>query len=130
MSHNSNRFLALALILVLLTSWLAVPAAAQQAAAPAAPVTFTILHTNDIHGQLEPSGSNPGMARVAKVVNDVRAAVGAENVLLVDAGDEMQGSLLSNLQKGKPVIATFNAMGYNVATVCNHEFDCGQAVLL
>ena len=56
------------------------------------------------------------------------------NVLLVDAGDEMQGSLLSNLGmaptgKGIPTIATYNAMGYNVATFGNHEFDWGQANL-
>jgi 2',3'-cyclic-nucleotide 2'-phosphodiesterase (5'-nucleotidase family) len=98
-------------------------------AAPAVPVTFTILHTNDFHGQLEASGSNPGMARVAKVVNDIRTAVGAANVLLVDAGDEMQGSLLSNLGHGLPTIATYNAMGYNVATFGNHEFDWGQTDL-
>src|SRR5512141_2215880 len=93
---------------------------------PSIPVTFTILHTNDFHGQLEPSGSNPGMARVAAVVNGVRTAVGTDNVLLVDAGDEMQGSLLSNLQKGAPTIATYNAMGTKVATFGNHEFDWGQ----
>jgi 2',3'-cyclic-nucleotide 2'-phosphodiesterase (5'-nucleotidase family) len=108
---------------------------AQPLAAPAIPVTFTILHTNDFHGQLEASGSNPGAARVAAVVNGVRTSVGAANVLLVDAGDEMQGSLLSNLGdgtatgKGKPVIATYNAMGYNVATFGNHEFDWGQVNL-
>jgi 2',3'-cyclic-nucleotide 2'-phosphodiesterase/3'-nucleotidase len=104
-------------------------------AAPAVSVTFTILHTNDFHGQLEASGSNPGMARTAAVINGVRTAVGAANVLLVDAGDEMQGSLLSNLGdgtptgKGLPTIATYNAMGYNVATFGNHEFDWGQTVL-
>ena len=98
-------------------------------AVAASTVNFTILHTNDFHGQLEASGSNPGMARVASVVNGVRSAKGAANVLLVDAGDEMQGSLLSNLQKGEPTIATFNAMGYNVATFGNHEFDWGQSVL-
>jgi 2',3'-cyclic-nucleotide 2'-phosphodiesterase/3'-nucleotidase/5'-nucleotidase len=92
-------------------------------------ITFTILHTNDFHGQLEASGSNPGMARVAAVVNDIRSTVGPNNVLLVDAGDEMQGSLLSNLQKGAPTIATFNAMGYAVATFGNHEFDWGQSTL-
>ncbi len=69
------------------------------------------------------------MARTAAVVEGVRTAKGAANVLLVDAGDEMQGSLLSNLQQGAPTIATFNAMGYDVATFGNHEFDWGQAVL-
>jgi 2',3'-cyclic-nucleotide 2'-phosphodiesterase (5'-nucleotidase family) len=108
---------------------------AQVKAAPASPVTFTILHTNDMHGQLEASGSNPGLARVATAVNAVRTAVGSANVLLVDGGDEMQGSLLSNLGdgtatgKGKPTIATMNAMGYNVATFGNHEFDWGSVNL-
>lgn len=95
-------------------------------AAPPVPVTFTILHNNDFHGQLEPSGSNPGLARVANTVNTVRTAVGAGNVLLVDAGDEMQGSLLSNIYHGEPVIESYNEMGYNAATFGNHEFDWGQ----
>jgi len=126
-----SRPILLLTLVALLASLVAVPAVA----APAVPVSFTILHTNDFHGQLEealatPStSSNPGMARVATVVNGVRSAVGAANVLLVDAGDEMQGSLLSNLQKGEPTIATFNAMGYDVATFGNHEFDWGQTVL-
>jgi 2',3'-cyclic-nucleotide 2'-phosphodiesterase / 3'-nucleotidase / 5'-nucleotidase len=134
MSRSTKKLLALSLILMLLVSGLALPAAAQPAAAPQA-ITFTILHTNDFHGQLEPSGSNPGSSRVATIVNDVRTAVGAANVLLVDAGDEMQGSLLSNLGdgtptgKGIPTIATYNAMGYNVATFGNHEFDWGQVNL-
>lgn len=101
----------------------------QQSCVHAATTTFTILHTNDFHGQLEPSSSNPGLARVANIVNNVRSAVGTENVLLVDAGDEMQGSLLSNLQKGAPVISSYNTLGYSVATFGNHEFDWGQSVL-
>ncbi|MBI5933252.1 MAG: 5'-nucleotidase C-terminal domain-containing protein [Chloroflexi bacterium] len=103
-------------------------------AAPTVPVTFTILHTNDFHGNLEwksgGSSSNPGSARVAAVVNGVRTAVGSDKVLLLDAGDEMQGSLLSNLQKGKPTIAVYNAMGYAAATFGNHEFDWGKDVLI
>ncbi len=129
------------LIALLLVLSLALPASAPAQAAPSVPITFTILHTNDFHGQLEEvlaspgTSSNPGMARVATVANDVRTAVGADKVLLVDAGDEMQGSLLSNLGdgtpagKGAPTIATYNAMGYNVATFGNHEFDWGQTVL-
>ena len=110
------------LSLVVSPRWLHPPAQA-----PAADtVTVTMLHNNDFHGNLEPSGSNPGMARVAKVVNDVRTAVGADNVVLVDAGDKMQGSLLSNLFKGKPTIDLFNFMGYQAATFGNHEFDWGQ----
>ncbi len=126
------RALRVPLALVLMLSMFSTAVFAAPSTAPATPVTFTILHTNDFHGQLEPSGSNPGFARVATFVKNVRTAVGAGNVLLVDDGDEMQGSLLSNLGdgtatgKGIPTIAAFNALGYNVATFGNHEFDWGQ----
>ncbi len=91
--------------------------------------TFSILHTNDFHGNLELAGSNPGITRMAKVINNVRSAIGTENVLLVDAGDEMQGSLLSNLSDGAATIDLFNFLGYQAATFGNHEFDWGQTVL-
>ncbi len=125
MAKKTYKLFALVIILSLMVPFSAF------GAAPLAPtaVTFTILHTNDFHGQLDPATGNPGLARVASVVNGVRTALGAANVLLVDAGDEMQGSLLSNLQKGKPTIAGFNAMDYDVATFGNHEFDWGQSVL-
>jgi 2',3'-cyclic-nucleotide 2'-phosphodiesterase (5'-nucleotidase family) len=135
MSRTNNKVLALAMIVMLLVTALALPAAAQPAPAPPAPVTFTILHTNDFHGQLEQnsggSTSNPGMARVAKVINDVRAAntAAGKSTLLVDAGDEMQGSLLSNIWQGVPTIDVFNNMSYEVGTFGNHEFDWGQTVL-
>jgi 2',3'-cyclic-nucleotide 2'-phosphodiesterase (5'-nucleotidase family) len=94
-------------------------------------VSFTILHTNDFHGQLEKSGSNPGLPSVAYQVGVQQAAVGgAQNTILVDSGDEMQGSLLSNLNHGSPVVDAFNNMGYSVATFGNHEFDWGQANLI
>jgi 5'-nucleotidase/UDP-sugar diphosphatase len=123
-----NKKLHLMLVLILMAG-LALPASISYQAAPFDSITFTILHHNDFHGQLQPSGSNPGLARLANTVNDVRAEVGAENVLLVDAGDEMQGSLLSNLWYGAPVIDAYNLIGYDVATVGNHEFDWGQDVL-
>jgi 2',3'-cyclic-nucleotide 2'-phosphodiesterase (5'-nucleotidase family) len=115
-------------ILVLLVLLVA-PAVPVATAAPPSPVTFTILHTNDFHGQLEASGSNPGMARTAYVINQVRGSAGAENVLLVDSGDEMQGSLLSNVYQGESTIGVYHLMGYNAATFGNHEFDWGQDVL-
>src|SRR5665647_2133041 len=106
---------------------------AQQGQEPSgtnATINFTILHTNDFHGQLEKSGSNPGLPSVAYQVTTAQTAVGgAQNTILVDAGDEMQGSLLSNLNNGLPVVAGFNAMGVSVATFGNHDFDWGQTVL-
>ena len=99
---------------------------------PAADRTFTILHTNDFHGQLMykvGSSSNPGYARVAGYINSVRTAVGTEKVLVADAGDEMQGSLLSNMYYGESTIGAFNAASVDIATFGNHEFDWGQTVL-
>jgi 2',3'-cyclic-nucleotide 2'-phosphodiesterase (5'-nucleotidase family) len=131
MSRVSNKVLSFALILVLLTSWFVIPAAAQGTqATPSGTAKIVILHTNDFHGNLEPAGSNPGMARAAKVINDVRAAEGAANVALLDAGDEMQGTLLSNLFKGESTIDVFNALGYQAATFGNHEFDWGKPTLI
>ena len=98
-------------------------------AAPSVPTTFTILHTSDFHGQLELSGSNPGAAKLATAINTVKAAVGAGKVVLVDSGDSMQGSLLSNIQQGYPTMAVFKALGYAATAVGNHDYDWGQTVL-
>ena len=119
-----NQFSKLIVLVMVLSLFLPGRAAAQVEG-----TTFTILHTNDFHGNLEPAGSNPGAARVAAVINAVRDEVGADNVLLLDAGDEMQGSLLSNLTDGIPTIDYFNTIGYDAATFGNHEFDWGQTVL-
>ncbi len=93
----------------------------------------TLLHTNDFHGNLEAVGtgsSTPGVARMATVINYTRYVQDAGNVALFDAGDEMQGSLISNLNQGKPTIDLFNFLGYDAATFGNHEFDWGQTVLM
>ena len=110
---------------------IALPVRAAPLAADDGLVNFTILHTNDFHGQLELSGSNPGAARVATMIKSIRttkAALG-QDVLLFDAGDISQGSLLSNLQKGLPTIDYYKTIGYDAATFGNHEFDWGQTVL-
>jgi len=123
MKKTINSILAICLILAMA---LPIPLSTVLAAEP---VTFTILHTNDFHGNLEPAGSNPGAARVADVINDVRTAVGADKVLLMDAGDIMQGTLLSNIYQGYPTIDYYRQIGYDVTTFGNHEFDWGQSVL-
>ncbi len=132
MSRISNKTFGFVVVLTLVASLLGVvPVAAQpSAAAPSDVATVTILHINDFHGNLEPAGSNPGMARVAAVVNGVKAAVGADNVALLDAGDALQGTLLSNLFKGEPTIDIYNTMGFAAATFGNHEFDWGKQTLM
>ncbi len=127
-TSKTRRASTLLVVLVVLFSQIITTAGAAPKALTS-PVTFTILHTNDFHGQLEPSGSNPGAARVAQKIADVRAAVGDQNVLALDAGDMMQGSLLSNLQKGLPTIDYYRTAGFDAATFGNHEFDWGQTVL-
>lgn len=125
MLKRSYKLFAVLLVIALLLP-------AQVAAAPAAvpeTVNFTILHTNDFHGNLEWAGSNPGAARVANKINSIRTAKAGQTVLLLDAGDIMQGNLLSNLYNGEPSINYFKTIGYDAVTFGNHEFDWGQTVI-
>ncbi len=97
----------------------------------AAAETLTILHVNDFHGALQPTraGSDRpeegGVARLAALVQAERTPT----TLFLAAGDLMQGTNLSNLFAGRPVIEAFNLMGLDASAVGNHEFDNGQAAL-
>ena len=137
MNKTTSRMMTVLVALALLLSQFVVSGQAAPSSLPSVPVTFTILHTNDFHGNLEQnsggSTSNPGMARTANVVKKIRDANTAlgRSTLLVDAGDEMQGSLLSNVGdgtptgKGLPTIDVYNTMGYNVATFIRTEAELG-----
>ncbi len=94
-------------------------------------VNATLLHTNDFHGRLETDyKGRGGSAYIASVVDDIRAAAGEENVLLLDAGDEFFAApAISQLLLGESTIDIFNLMGYDLAALGNHEFDKGQEVL-
>jgi len=97
----------------------------------AAAETLTILHVNDFHGALQPTrtGANRaeegGAARLAALVKSERTP----STLFLAAGDLMQGTNLSNLFAGRPVIEAFNLMGLDASAVGNHEFDNGQPAL-
>ena len=108
----------------------------------AADFNLTILHTNDIHSRIEPinkydSGCGAedndagkcfgGSARLATAIRARRAAV--ENSILVDGGDQFQGSLFYTYYKGKVAAEMMTALGYDAMTVGNHEFDDGPEVL-
>lgn len=91
---------------------------------------LTILHTNDVHSRLEAfpnDGSrNAGMGGVAAraaAISGIRTQ--ADNVLVVDAGDIFQGTPYFNLYKGEPEIKAMSLMGYDAATMGNHDFDAG-----
>ena len=80
-----------------------------------------VLHTNDVHGQVDL------YAKVAALKKDYEAK-GAD-VILVDAGDYIQGTPYVSDSQGKTAIELMNAAGYDVVTLGNHEFDYGYANL-
>lgn len=108
----------------------------------AAEYTLTILHTNDFHARFEPinkydSGCSAedgaegkcfgGSARLVTAIAEARAK--SDNSILVDGGDQFQGSLFYTYYKGQLAAEMMNRMGYDAMTVGNHEFDDGPEVL-
>ena len=93
---------------------------------------LVILHSNDTHSQIEPQtvGENKGLGgyeRRENYIEKVRKEY--PNVLLMDSGDYSQGTPYFTLFKGDVEIELMNALGYDVATIGNHEFDNGTAEL-
>jgi 5'-nucleotidase len=87
---------------------------------------ITILHTNDTHSHIEPisGGSNHGrggVARRATLINTVREE--NPNTLLLDCGDIFQGTPYFNFYGGELEIKLMSMMGYDAATIGNHDFD-------
>lgn len=86
---------------------------------------LVILHTNDTHSSIDPDlRGNGGIARRKVIVDSVRDA--RTNVLLVDAGDAVQGSLYFTIFGGEVERVLMNEMGYDVRILGNHEFDRGM----
>ena len=93
-------------------------------------VELTILHTNDVHSRLDPwpmdgsrNAGQGGAARRAHMINMIRSE--RRNVLLFDAGDIFQGTPYFNLFGGEVEFKVMSAMGYDGATIGNHDFDAG-----
>ncbi|MBF2066097.1 MAG: 5'-nucleotidase C-terminal domain-containing protein [Calothrix sp. C42_A2020_038] len=97
--------------------------------------TLHILHTNDHHAHLEAIEFNKdelgGIIRRKTLVDKIRSQSAAtkEQVLLLDAGDIFQGTLYFNQYLGQADLYFYNDLGYNIATLGNHEFDRGEKVL-
>ncbi|MGY3437567.1 MULTISPECIES: bifunctional metallophosphatase/5'-nucleotidase [unclassified Marinovum] len=117
-------------------------ALALSAGVASADYSLTILHTNDFHARFEPiskydSGCSVeddgegkcfgGSARLMTAINDAKAR--SNNWVLVDGGDQFQGTLFYTYYKGKLAAEMMNQMGYTAMTVGNHEFDDGPEVL-
>lgn len=100
--------------------------------APDAVKRVRIVHTNDFHGRLLPqtaSGRSLGGSAVLAAHFDSAAARFTGPTIILSAGDDMQGTAISNLSWGRATIAAHNASGYDAAAVGNHEFDWGQDTL-
>lgn len=125
-------------------SWAIIPDSARAAAraafapatvAPAVPLTtrdgtlLRVLATSDLHGQLEPrvwdwsqGRQVGGVAAMKPWLDSLAAACGCTSVRL-DAGDQMQGTALSNATFGRGTIDAMNNLGIDAAAIGNHEFD-------
>ena len=90
---------------------------------------ITILHTNDLHSQIDPLPANDrnagkgGVSRLATLAKRIRAE--NPNTLLIDAGDAFQGTPYFNFYKGEVEYKSMSAIGYDVVTLGNHDFDNG-----
>ncbi len=91
----------------------------------------TILHTNDTHSNIDPFPENHskypgkgGVSRRFELINQIRAQ--EENVLLLDAGDIFQGTPYFNKFGGVLEMKLMTALGYDAATMGNHDFDGGM----
>lgn len=134
---RAERLLSAALLAALAAC--APPPAAPSAPAPAAGAgavkRVRIVHTNDFHGRLLPErpswaqGRPVGGSAVLAAHFDSAAARFDGPTVIVSAGDDMQGTAISNLSWGRSTIAAHNASGYMAAALGNHEFDWGLDTL-
>ena len=90
----------------------------------AAEKEIVILSINDFHGALAPAGKNVGAVKLVDAIKTEKAK-NPEGTIIVSAGDNYQGSAMSNLMYGEPVSAVFEEMGIELSAVGNHEFDWG-----
>ncbi|MFC9589748.1 bifunctional metallophosphatase/5'-nucleotidase [Streptomyces sp. NPDC056944] len=136
-----------------LTAGVAAPAEAHEARPrPAKRYSFTVMGTTDLHGNVfnwdyftdkefdDKAHNDVGLAKISTLVDQVRAAKGRRNTLLIDAGDTIQGTQLSyyyakvdpiTARRGPvhPMAQAMNAIGYDAAALGNHEFNYGIPVL-
>jgi len=82
-----------------------------------------VLSTNDFHGKVQ-AGEEPGAAKLMGIINHYRSG-NPDGTILVDGGDSFQGTPISNLNDGAPVIKFMNSANYVAQAIGNHEFDWG-----
>ena len=114
---KKHRFLSLFLVLAMVFSLTVTAGAEDTAATGDMAGDIVILHTNDVHGAIG------GYAKVA-ALKDAYEARGAY-VLLMDAGDFIQGDPTVSTSQGATAVELMNLAGYDVVSLGNHEFDYG-----
>jgi 5'-nucleotidase len=107
----------------------------------AADYTLHIVHINDLHSRIEPISRFDGtcnaednaagecfggVARVKTMIDQLREELADENLIVLDAGDQYQGSLMYTTYKGDAEIEFMNLIGFDAMAVGNHEFDDGD----
>ena len=85
----------------------------------------TILYTNDVHTYIDNKSPKPTYAAIAALKKSIEDT--GRDVLLVDAGDHIQGTAYGSMDDGATIIKLMNEAGYDLATPGNHEFDYGMA---
>ncbi len=125
-----KRMLSIALLTTLLCAGCAkAPAAIEETPEPTAtpvPVMqkdLVVLYTNDVHCAVD-GEETIGYAGLATIKREMEAS--GNYVLLVDAGDAIQGAPIGTLSKGEYIVDIMDEVGYDVATPGNHEFDYGM----
>lgn len=120
----------ISVLLIMLMMLMSIPVSADAMVDSAAGAEeLVIMHTNDMHGFfLEGKYDGMGAAKMARYINGVRLL--NKNVLLLDAGDALQGYSIATLSEGEYAVDILNELEYDAMTAGNHEFDYGSERLL
>ena len=127
MNLRNRKFISLFLSLVLLVGVL-LGAAPMVAYAETATTKLTIVHVNDVHGNVKGDDSVIGHEKLKTIVDELKAE--DPNVLLLNAGDTVHGTTLATLSSGESVIRLMNLLGFEAMTPGNHEFNYGYDRLI
>ena len=87
------------------------------------PIKLSFFLTNDIHGHLEQMGLIGGIVQQLRAKPEYKS--GEAGFLVIDSGDQFQGTLTSNYDEGVSIFKTFNAVGYDAVIPGNHDYDFG-----
>ena len=117
-----KKLLAVLLVVSMLMTGLAF---AQEAETVVEHQPVVVLYTNDVHCGIEDAIGYAGLAAYEKAYEKL-----GYEVILVDNGDAIQGGPIGTLSKGEYIIDIMNAVGYDIATIGNHEFDYGMDVFM